>query len=176
MSLQPQQKAISVGLGRDHNHCTPTFESGPDELSEAIQKPCIVRIETHLVVVSNFYIPLKWSTSILGCERWGGYRIGTSDQIVPRKSCTNEALAPKYRAHSFQKFASGIRLVNVARSSRTQRFSHHIDGRFLAYKKHLGFWEELVDSPSGLHTIQGWKPDVEHNQIGLQLFGFPNGF
>jgi hypothetical protein len=128
------------------------------------------------VALGNFHIPLKWCRSVFGWEVSGAYRIGTSDQIVPRKSCTDEALAPKYRAHSFQKFASGIRLVNVARSSRTKRFSHHIDGRFLAYKKHFGFWEELVDSPSGLHTIQGWKPDVEQNQIWVQFFGFPNGF
>ena len=79
------------------------------------------------MAVANFQIPLKWCQKIFGWELSGGYRNGTSGQIVPRKSCTNEALAPKYRAHSFQKLAFGIRLVNAARSCRTKRFSHHIE-------------------------------------------------
>jgi len=46
----------------------------------------------------------------------------------------------------------------------------------LAYQKYLGFGGQLSDSSSRFDSIQGWKPDVEHNQIGLQFFCFVNRF
>ena len=59
---------------------------------------------------------------------------------------------------------------------RIERFLNHIGRGFLAYKEYFGFGGELADSACGFDSIQRRKPDVEHNQVRLQSFGFLNRF
>ena len=65
---------------------------------------------------------------------------------------------------------------NVAKRPYAKSCLHHIGRRFLTYKEYFEFGGELADSSSGFDSIQCWKPDVEHNQVRLQFFGFLNRF
>jgi hypothetical protein len=46
----------------------------------------------------------------------------------------------------------------------------------LAQKYYFGFGSNDVNLASRSNSIQPWKPDVQQNQVGLQLFRFPNRF
>jgi hypothetical protein len=59
MRLQSRKKPVSVGFGRDDDHCISGSESSPDEPSEALQKTCIIRIESRLVAASHLHV-LWW--------------------------------------------------------------------------------------------------------------------
>jgi transposase len=52
----------------------------------------------------------------------------------------------------------------------------HIGRRFLTHEEYFGFGGEPSDSSSGFDSVQTWESNIQQNQVGLQFFGFLNGF
>ena len=69
-----------------------------------------------------------------------------------------------------------MQLKNVARAARAQSFLHYIGGRFLTQEEYFALGRQLLNSSSRFDPIQFWEPNVEHYQVRLQFFGFPNRF
>ena len=67
-----------------------------------------------------------------------------------------------------------MRFNHVAQRPNAEGFSHNIGRGFLAHEQYFGFGCELANSSSGFDSIQGWKPDVQHDQIGVQFLCFLN--
>ena len=69
-----------------------------------------------------------------------------------------------------------MRLNHVAQCPQGKSLLYHIGRGLLADKKYLGLGGKLADSSSRFDSVQGRKPDVEHNQVRSQFFGFVNRF
>jgi len=66
--LQFQEKAVSVGLGEDHDYRVPSIEGSADERGKTIQKILCVRIELNLVSMGDLQLFLEWFGSNLALQ------------------------------------------------------------------------------------------------------------
>src|SRR6266576_2642684 len=101
MCLQSGEKAVSVRLSRDHNRRTPGLEGCSNELSEGVQKTCIIRIEPRLVAAGDLYIlSLQKYYILIATRGWGALSIRTPGEIVSCESASDEPFTPKNSFHS----------------------------------------------------------------------------
>src|SRR6185295_10130728 len=103
VSLQSRKKPVSMRLGRDHNHCIPDLQSRADELSEAVQKTRIIRIEPCLVSAGDLYgLRLQRSGDRNAWGASAGWHIRGFRKSVTCKPAPDKPLAPKNSSHSGQ--------------------------------------------------------------------------
>src|SRR6476646_9373637 len=91
--------------------------------------------------------------------------------IVTSQTGTDELLTLKNGFHRRQKFASGIRLDDIAAGARAQGIFCDVARTVFAHEEDFGFGGNFSDSPGNFNSIYCWKSDVEQNQIWLQFFG-----
>ena len=69
-----------------------------------------------------------------------------------------------------------MRFNNIAQDPQAENLLHYLGGGFLSENEYFGSGRELADASSDLDSIQGWKANIQHDQVRLELFGFANCF
>ena len=99
-----------------------------------------------------------------------------TDPSVVVHTRADKPFTPQNSFQGRQQFPVRIYLENISPRTVGKGCSCHVCIVVLRNEEYFGIRLNFGYSMGGFDSIQGWKPDIEQNQVWFQFFGFLNGF